>query len=183
MQQHGWTQDHHIKQMRTNSDIGSLLSTLSMNSPPILRPRTKSSRRGFDFIQQTHWMSPSSQAASLRRYKDKYAMGTAEPAEKDKGALSPGRTWFSFRLFLYLPTSICHSHCFCHPVFFLFSTKWILLFYFLLSLSSSVICSETSFGVCPLFFLIYFIFFVFLSFLGPHPPHMEVPRLEVRSEL
>lgn len=75
------------------------------------------------------------------------------------------------------------THTVSATLFFLFSTKWILLFYFLLSLSSSVICSETSFGVCPLFFLIYFIFFVFLSFLGPHPPHMEVPRLEVRSEL
>ena len=28
-----------------------------------------------------------------------------------------------------------------------------------------------------------FFFFVFLSFLGPHPEHMEVPRLGVESEL
>ena len=28
-----------------------------------------------------------------------------------------------------------------------------------------------------------YIYFVFLSFLGPHPRHMEIPRLGVRSEL
>ena len=30
---------------------------------------------------------------------------------------------------------------------------------------------------------IYFFFFVFLPFLGPLPQHMEVPKLEVESEL
>ena len=29
----------------------------------------------------------------------------------------------------------------------------------------------------------FFFFFFFLLFLGPHPWHMEVPRLEVKSEL
>ena len=27
------------------------------------------------------------------------------------------------------------------------------------------------------FFVFFFFFFFFLSFFGPHPPHMEVPRL------
>ena len=31
--------------------------------------------------------------------------------------------------------------------------------------------------------LFFFFFFVLLSFLGPHPQHMEVPRLWVESEL
>ena len=28
-----------------------------------------------------------------------------------------------------------------------------------------------------------FFIFIFLPFLGPHPQHMEVPRLEVESDL
>ena len=32
------------------------------------------------------------------------------------------------------------------------------------------------------FFFLFFFFFFFV-FLGPHPRHMEVPRLEVQSEL
>ena len=37
-------------------------------------------------------------------------------------------------------------------------------------------------GVFPAFFFFNF-FFVFLPFFGPLPWHMEVPRLEVKSEL
>ena len=32
-------------------------------------------------------------------------------------------------------------------------------------------------------FFVFWVFFVFLPFLGPLPRHMEVPRLEVQSEL
>ena len=33
------------------------------------------------------------------------------------------------------------------------------------------------------FFFFFFVLFVFLLLLGPLPPHMEVPRLGVQSEL
>ena len=40
------------------------------------------------------------------------------------------------------------------------------------------------FSVLGLFFVVFvFLFFVFFCFLGPHPQHMEVPRLGVESEL
>ena len=34
-----------------------------------------------------------------------------------------------------------------------------------------------------LFFLSFLFFFLFFCFLGPHPRHMEVPRLGVELEL
>ncbi|MBL0864785.1 hypothetical protein IBN19_04856 [Escherichia coli] len=39
--------------------------------------------------------------------------------------------------------------------------------------------------LCIFLFFIYFLFLflVFLPFLGPHPQHMEVPRLGVELEL
>ena len=40
------------------------------------------------------------------------------------------------------------------------------------------ICNQTIFRTSFIY-----LFFIFLSFLGPHPQHMEIPRLGVKSEL
>ena len=43
------------------------------------------------------------------------------------------------------------------------------------------VCESVS--VCNKLICIIFFFFVFLSFLGPHPRHVEIPRLGVELEL
>ena len=50
--------------------------------------------------------------------------------------------------------------------------------------SEEVLTGKVTQRACPpLFVLFYFFFFFIFCFLGPHPWHMEVPRVQVKSEL